>query len=121
MTTRLTESIKNIERDYKKKIKRDAYLKLVPTFRNLDISVGQKKKDVILFVTDILNVDEKIKVSEINSLQKKGSSKLITSIICPCCKKSIELNKHWNGYICYKGPKSKKREYLFSSCLWLNG
>jgi hypothetical protein len=86
-------------RNYEKK---KIWLRSEPKFINYNITYQQIREIGIdrfnLCVTNLLNIEDKSKITTIiDKVDKKG---FITSIKCPVCRETIELNKHWNVYIC---------------------
>lgn len=104
MGKRLTESFRLQQKANRRKEKADREALEVPTFKNLDISYdfADNCKNIMVEVVDLLSKTEK-DVPMITNIQTncaQGQTYLITSIICPICKKEILLNKHWNCFIC---------------------
>jgi len=103
MGKRLSESIKLIEKDYHLKVRKAKWEQTLPTFRNLEIDISYKNNydDLILSITDILNVEDKrLITTKIKHISQYRSNYIISNIQCPCCGKNIPINKLWNCYIC---------------------
>ena len=102
MTKRLSESVKLIEKGYRKKLKKERWERTVPSFKNFEIDSFYAKhySELSLIVTDILNIESKSAYSKIRNIAPLGSNYLITSIECPICGHSISINRHWNCYFC---------------------
>ena len=111
MGSRLTESVKLIEKGYRRKMKKERWEKTTPSFRNFEIDISYKRKyrEIDLTITDILDIEDKrIIKSKIASIEQYGSNYLITAIDCPACGNQIKLNKHWNCFICECKEHPKK-------------
>jgi len=110
MTKRLTESVKLIEKAYRRKMKKQKWEKTIPSFRNFEVDYdeGQYFEQLRIVVTNILNVEEHAKYSKIHSLRGTGSTFIIESIICPTCRNPVFLNYHWNCFICNCEEHEKK-------------
>ena len=107
----LTESFKLQMKAVRHKRKKDAVEQHKPTFKNLGIGYKEKKK-VIVNVYDVLHDDER-GTSEVTETRSKGSDSVIKTIVCPKCGKQLEMNKHWEAYICECGDK--KRIWVISN------
>jgi len=97
------------------KVKKERWLQTVPSFRNLkiDFCYGKECKRLRIIVTDLLDIEEKNKFSTIHNVSNQGGTYVITSIICPVCKKPVSLNIHWNSYICECKEHERK---IFEIC-----
>jgi len=102
MGKRLSESVKLIEKGYRRKMKKERWEQTSPSFKNFKIDNHFKThiNDIRITVTDILQIKERERFSKISEVSPHGSNYLITSIICPICRNPILLNKHWNSFIC---------------------
>ena len=101
---RTKEVLRTLQKSYRKKVKRDADSKQVPTLRNFELERNTNKDDLILYVWDLLGDDTTYK-SKILSLTDKKSTKLIDAIECPCCGNKLGLDKRWNCFICQAREK----------------
>jgi len=102
MGSRLTESVKLIEKAFRRKAKKERWLQTTPSFRNfkVDIEYAKNCTGLSIKVTDLLDVESKSKTSAIHDVARQGGTYIVTSIICPICNRPVSLNKHWNSYIC---------------------
>ena len=104
------ESVKLIEKAYRKKMKKQRWQKTLPSFKNFDIDIDEAQyfEQIRIIVTNLLDSDEKPRFSRIHSLQETGATFVFSSIICPICRKPINLNYHWNSFICNCKEHDKK-------------
>ena len=102
MARKLTESFKLQAKATRRKVKADEQAKQIPNFKNLDIpyEYEENPKEISVEVIDILAKTDKLTETQVNSIQPTGQTFMISSIICPICKRVTFLNKHWNCYIC---------------------
>jgi len=102
MGKRLTQAFKLLEKDYRLKVKKERWDKGIPTFKTFDIPFELRKslEDITLYVTDVLNVESPTRESRVIKVDKKGSTYMITSIVCPVCNQILVINKHWHCYFC---------------------
>ena len=107
---KLTESFKLQEKANRRKEKADAEAKQIPNFKNLNIPyyLSQDCKNISIIVIDILNNDKKAE-TKIDTVKKSGTNFIIEAIICPICGKTIQLNKHWNCFMCKPGDAVHKK------------
>jgi len=91
-------------------MKKQRWQKTVPSFRNFEIDIEEAKyfEQIKIVVTNLLDAEEKPRFSKIHSLQEAGATFILSSIICPVCRKPISLNNHWNGFICNCKEHEKK-------------
>lgn len=110
MTKALTESVKMIEKGYRRKLKKARWEATTPSFRNLDLDHEYKQgfDTIKIIVTDVLNIKQGSFYSKINSIGEKGSIVLVTSVVCPFCGKPAQLNEHWNCFFCKCNEHEKK-------------
>ena len=110
MAKRLTESFKLQEKGVRRKLKKEIWEKAIPSFKNLKIDIEYKEgyEQLQLTITDILNIEERAMYSKIKNICCYGSNYLITNIQCPLCGKNIEINRHWNCFICECTEHEKK-------------
>jgi len=110
MGKRLTQSFKLLEKDYRKKVKKDRWDKDIPTFKTFDIPYTYRNhvEDIKIKVTDVMNVEAPIRKSKVITVRKRGSDYIIESIVCPLCDKILVINKHWNCYFCERGEHGRK-------------
>ena len=101
---RTKEVLKTLQKAYRKKEKRVADEKQVPTLKNFDLERNVDKNDLILYVRDLLG-DDKIFKSKILTLKQKRATRLIESIKCPCCGGKIGFDRRWNSFICQNNEK----------------
>jgi len=112
MGKRLTEAFKLQVIAMRKAQKKAKQEKQRPTFRNLDIPYDRcTSKDIRVTVTDIVNTEEKAKITSAVTVDQTGSTYIIKSIICPVCQKNVELNQKWNAYICPKNELHNKKVF----------
>jgi len=121
--SRLTEGAKLIEKSYRKKMRKQIWKKTVPSFRNFKIDVDEVIyfQQMKLVITNLLDIDEPPNYSKINTLNNTGATILITSIICPVCKKPIFLNEYWNSFICEQCEEHEKKIYEITRVVVDNG
>jgi len=110
MGKRLTQAFKLLEKDYRKKVKKDRWEKDIPTFKTFDIPYTQRKNldNMRLLVTDVLNVEAPLRNSRVIEVSKRGSDYIISSIVCPLCSKILVINRHWNCYFCESEEHGRK-------------
>lgn len=110
MTKRLTESVKLIQKAYRRKMKKQRWEKTVPSFKNLGMTVkcADFTDEINLVVTNLLEIEEKAVYAKINGVSEFGSNYLISSIKCPFCHKPLIINRHWNCFICSGGEHERK-------------
>lgn len=101
---RTKEVLRTLQKAHRKKMKRDADEKQVPTLRNFEIGRNEDKKYLMIYVRDLL-ADDTLEESKILSFKEKKSTKLIESIECPCCGKKILFDRRWNCFICKTSGK----------------
>ena len=114
MSKRLSESVKLIEKAYRRKMKKKRQEGNVPTFENLGVDffysqypelVSKLKLIVVNLLDDQDPERYKRYESKIISTSKKGSAVLVASIKCPICGEEVKLAKHWNSFICTNSHK----------------
>lgn len=59
-------------------------------------------------VMDLLGEEELKIFTKIHNVTPHGSNFLISSIVCPYCKRTVVINKHWNCFICTDKEHGKK-------------
>ena len=110
MGKRLSESTKLIERAYRKKMKKQKWQKTIPSFKNLNIDASEAFyfKQIQIVITNLLDVDEKARFSRIHEIKPAGATYIITSVVCPFCKKPAYINFYWNSFMCFDEEHDKK-------------
>jgi len=111
MAKRLSESVKLIEKGFRRKVKKERWEQTTPSFRNLNIETHYKNDydNIRVSITDLLDIeDTRIIVTKISNISPYGSNYVISNIECPTCRKQIKLNRHWNCYICECPEHDKK-------------
>jgi len=115
MGKRLTESFKLQVKAMRRKLKKAKVEKQRPTFKNLDIAYERATdKEIKIVVTDVMNTQEKERITSAVSVDPTGSTFIIKSILCPFCNKTLELNQSWGAYICPKNEMHEKK--VFEIC-----
>jgi len=112
MGKRLNESVKLIEKAYRRKMKKERWDQTFPSFKSfkIDNHFNSHTEDLRITVTDILKIDERERFSKISNLTPHGSNYIISSIVCPICRHPALLNKHWNSFIC-NNPDHERKIY----------
>jgi len=96
-------------KEFGKYEKKKIWLSTEPKFIRYNIGYGQIEEiglnNFDVSVTNLLNIADKSKIiTNVNSIDEKG---LILSIKCPVCGKDIELNRHWNAYLCFNSEHGR--------------
>jgi hypothetical protein len=115
MGKRLTESFKLQVKAMRRKQKKAKVEKQRPTFKNLDISYDRANEtDIKVVVSDVMNVQEKERITSAVSVDPTGSTFIIKGILCPFCNRKLDLNHSWGAYICPKNDAHEKK--VFEIC-----
>jgi len=103
-------------------MRKQRWQKTVPSFRNFEIDVEEAKyfSQIRIVVTNLLDAEESARFSRIHSLKEAGATFILESILCPICHKPINLNYHWNCFICNCNEHEKK-VYEISKVVVENG
>lgn len=93
----------------KRQNKKNKQLQQIPTFKNLEIDYNRiNDNNIAIAIKNILG-EEKTYLSHILSIKKYGSDYKISSIKCPICNATLEINKNWFCFICQKCDKHEKQ------------
>ena len=96
----------------KRKTKKEAQQKTIPTFKNFKIDYSRvNDNNIEIGVIDVFGETDKGYKSLVLSVDKKGATFIISKIRCPFCNKPDELNEHWKTYICNKCEDHEKMNF----------
>ena len=91
-------------------MRKQRWQKTIPSFRNFKIDVEEARyfEQIRIVVTNLLDAEEKPRFSKLHGIQESGATYIMSSIICPVCRRPVYLNHHWNGFICNCNEHEKK-------------
>ena len=96
----------------KRKTKKEAQQKTIPTFKSFDIDYSRvNDNNIEIAVIDVFGETDKGYKSLVLSVKKKGATFIIDMIRCPFCGKAVQLNEHWFTYICNACDEHEKMNF----------